>query len=318
MTYIQRLNSQIKKTLAEHPDTVVFGQNVGTGSCLSGLTRGIEHETGVTVLNTPNAENTLVGVGFGMMMGGVNSIYFMKQIDFLLLGLDHLVNTYNFVRLKNPEASFTIVPVIVDNGYQGLQSSFNSFGDICSIARIDGFTVTNGYDIDKIIGQKLVAPGFRIIAPSQRLFGSELYDPESVTGHGPDYEWFHYQSGNDVLVICFNYTLPQGLSLVETMESKGLSASLAGVNRQTPAGWGALIDEARRVRKVIILDDTKSVNRLSNDFLASLYVVDNNVSVLNIGRDFNTDWLKPQKDELEIDADAILKYIGTVFTEKYL
>ena len=62
------------------------------------------------VLNTPNVENTLVGFGFGMMLNGVNSVFFMKQFDFLLLGMDQLVNTYNVIRQNEPKASFTIFP----------------------------------------------------------------------------------------------------------------------------------------------------------------------------------------------------------------
>ena len=37
------------------------------------------------------------GVGFGLMLRSVNSVFFMKQFDFLLLGIDHLVNTYNII-----------------------------------------------------------------------------------------------------------------------------------------------------------------------------------------------------------------------------
>ena len=51
--------------------------------------------TAATIINTPNLENTLVGTGFGLMLSGLQAAFFMKQQDFLLLGVDHLVNTYN-------------------------------------------------------------------------------------------------------------------------------------------------------------------------------------------------------------------------------
>ena len=70
------------------------------------------------------------------MMSGVSGIFFMKQLDFLLLGIDHLVNTYNIIRNvqeKYPNGSFTIVPTIVDSGYDGPQSSFNNLNDLISV-----------------------------------------------------------------------------------------------------------------------------------------------------------------------------------------
>ena len=79
------------------------------------------------------SSSTLHTIIFGLMLNNVSSVFFMKQLDFLLLGIDHLVNTYNIIRSvkKYLKSSFTIMPIIVDNGFQGPQSSFNNFGDIC-------------------------------------------------------------------------------------------------------------------------------------------------------------------------------------------
>ena len=151
MEYIEFVNKNISQKILESERVVLFGQNISAGSCLSGLTRNLQVKKGDYVINTPNCENTQCGVGFGLMINGVSSIFFMKQQDFLLLGIDHLVNTYNFIRRKNPLASFTIVTTVVDNGYQGLQSSLNNLGDFCSIARVPGFTITNKEDVKQII-----------------------------------------------------------------------------------------------------------------------------------------------------------------------
>ena len=98
MKLVEYVNLTIRELVKEKENIVLYGQNINAGSCLSGLTRRFAENTRGLTLNTPNAENTLVGVGFGLMLKGVNSIFFMKQLDFLLLGLDHVVNTYNIIR----------------------------------------------------------------------------------------------------------------------------------------------------------------------------------------------------------------------------
>ena len=50
------------------------------------------------IVNSTNAENSLCGFGFGLMIRGASAVFFMKQLDFLLLGIDQLVNTYNIIR----------------------------------------------------------------------------------------------------------------------------------------------------------------------------------------------------------------------------
>ena len=158
MKYIEYINKFIKEKIIEHEKLVVYGQNIDAGSCLGGLTRGLQIKNG-KIINSINSENSLCGFGFGMMIGGTSSIFFMKQLDFPLLGIDHLTNTYNIIRNSEHinNASFTIMPITVDKGYEGPQSSLNNFGDFCSIARISGYTITNKIDAEKIIKNKLIS-----------------------------------------------------------------------------------------------------------------------------------------------------------------
>ena len=127
MKYVQYINSLLKEHISNNEHLVLYGQNIDAGSCLSGLTRGLSSFNDGLTINTPNSENSLVGVGYGLMLNDVSSIFFMKQMDFLLLGIDQLVNTYNLIRQTKPSASFTIFPVTVDSGYEGPQSSLNNF-----------------------------------------------------------------------------------------------------------------------------------------------------------------------------------------------
>ena len=113
MSYVSEINTVFREKLATENNLVVYGQNIAAGSCLSGLTRGFLETPGAKVLNTPNSENALVGAGFGLMLKGLNAAYFMKQQDFLLLGCDQLVNSWNILRQRNLSASFTIVTIIV-------------------------------------------------------------------------------------------------------------------------------------------------------------------------------------------------------------
>jgi len=108
MKYVEFINDILKKKILEPEHILLFGQNISAGSCISGFTRGLKVKPGGRIINTPNCENTLCGIGFGSMMNGVPAIFFMKQQDFLLLGIDQLVNTYNIIRRTTPKASFRV------------------------------------------------------------------------------------------------------------------------------------------------------------------------------------------------------------------
>lgn len=308
MKYIEFINNLIKEEVSKPERLVLFGQNINAGSCLGGLTKGISvHDSG-RIINSTNSENTLCGFGFGMMMNGVSSIFFMKQLDFLLLGVDHLINTYNIIRNteQSLQSSFTIVPIVVDNGYQGPQSSINNFADFCSIARIPGFTITNKWDAEKIIRSKLISPGFRIITVSQRLFKDEILVPESIHYSNNDDTVFQYSDGKDATIVCFNFSFPHGWSLYNQLRENKINSSLFNVNSPTPTAWEKIIENVNTTKNLVLIDDSKSANLACDALLTDIYRFCSLKKCIVIKRKLSTDWLNPISDQMEIDNRSII------------
>ncbi len=307
MRYIQHINELIVKKTANTDGLVLYGQNIAAGSCLSGLTRGLKVGKGGLIINTPNSENTLAGLGFGMMLGGTSSIFFMKQLDFLLLGIDQLVHSYNFIRRKEPRASYTIVAIISDLGWHGLQSSFNNFGDMCSIARIPGWTITNRADAEEIINTHLIAPGFRIIGVPQRLFGQEILELKTIFINN-DKTLFQYEKGKKATIVCFNCSLPYGLKLHEFLKEKKIDSSLFSINSVTPINWDKIIEDGKKTKNLVVIDDSKSENLSCDNFLVAMLEKCKLNKKIIVKREINgNDWLFPNLDELEINYENIVK-----------
>ena len=310
MNYITHINNLLRANVAKHSPLVMFGQNIGAGSCISGMTRGLKSGEGRHVLNTPNCENTLVGTGMGLMLNGVNSIFFMKQQDFLLLGIDQLVNTYNLVRRRKLASSFTIFNVVVDSGYEGPQSALNNFHDFCSIARIPGYAMTNKHDAEFIIGRHLVAPGFRILGVSQRLWRTELLEIPEPLSHDADGEIFQYSEGDDVTVACFNLSFPQGQSFCAELKKHGHSASLFSVNAMLPVDWKRILQSAQRTGKLLVLDDSKSVNTSCQHLVIAAQQELKQARILFLTRKKTDEALSPNADEFVLDHASVMAQLG--------
>lgn len=310
MNYITHINALLQSTVAKHSPLVMFGQNIGAGSCISGMTRGLTSGGGRHVLNTPNCENTLVGTGFGLMLGGVNSIFFMKQQDFLLLGIDQLVNTFNLVRRRHLASSFTIFNVVVDSGYEGPQSALNNFHDFCSIARVSGYAITNKHDAAVIIDRHLVSPGFRIIGISQRLMRQELLEQTEPVSHDANGQIFQYSEGADVTVACFNFSFPQARAFCDDLRKEGLSASLFSVNAMLPVDWSRILESARRTGRLLILDDSKSVNASFQHLVIAAYRDLQLKRIVLEVRSKTDEALSPNADEFRLDHARLMTQLG--------
>jgi pyruvate/2-oxoglutarate/acetoin dehydrogenase E1 component len=235
----------------------------------------------------------------------------MKQLDFLLLGIDHLVNTYDIIRnMKQENASFTIMPIVVDNGYQGPQSSFNNLPDICSIARISGFSISTKWEAEKIISNELVSPGFRIITISQRLFKEELPSPEKLYYSNDDNTVFQYGSGNDVTIVCFNFSFPQGYDLYQELKKNNINASIFNVTSATPTNWDRIIEDVQNTKKIVIMDDSKSQNLSCDALVTDIHLKFDLKKKIILKRTLSDNWLDPVSDKMEIDTKSIINELS--------
>ena len=309
MKYIEYINNLIRDEISKHEQLVVYGQNIDAGSCLGGLTKKLLVKKNGKIINSTNSENSLCGFGFGMMISGTSSIFFMKQLDFLLLGIDHLTNTYNIIRNhkhSNNNASFTIMPITIDKGYEGPQSSLNNFGDFCSIARISGYTITNKIDAEKIIQTKLISPGFRIITVSQRLFKEEIIDPPDLIFSNNDDTVFQYGDGKKVTIVCFNFTFPQGYSLFQDLQKNQIDASFFNINSSVPTDWSKVIENVKKTQNLIIIDDSKSANLSCDSLLTDITEHCKVKKKIILKRKLQDNWLNPVDDKMEIDNKKII------------
>jgi len=270
-TYISHITEQINLVTERCGPVLLFGENIDTGSRIAGLARGLKVNPAGKIQNVGNCELTHCGVGFGMMLDGGNSVLFMKQLDFLLLGLDQIVNTSNYIRACTREitGSFTIYPVVCDQGYQGPQSSLNSAGDLASLANLDVYCLNTVQESACIISEQFVSPGFRIVATSQRLFGADALDIPFLARASKN-AIFKYRSGNDVSIACFNFALREGAGLCDRLKSAGIHADLFHVNFVPEMDWSMLVNSCMRSGRLVILDDSKTVTKFGDRLVAEL------------------------------------------------
>ena len=311
MKYLDFINKQICKTVLKPKKIVLFGQNITAGSHLGGLTKNLQVNDKSKIINSTNSENSLCGFGFGLMMNNVSSVFFMKQLDFLLLGIDHLVNTYNIIRsTKNDlKSSFTIMPIIVDNGYQGPQSSFNNFADICSIARIPGYAISTKFEAEKIISEKLISPGFRIIGISQRLFKNEINELRAIK-RNKNLTLIQYAKGSNVTIVCFNFSFSIGYELLQKFHERKIKSSLFNITSLVPISWKTIIEDVKKTKNLIVIDDSKSQNVACDNLISQILINNNLINVQIIRRSIDDNWLKPNLDNLEINISKIIKKLS--------
>ena len=313
MKYLAHVNRCIIRAIAARDQFVCFGQNIGAGSHLSGLTRDLPRGDSHHVVNMPNCENAQVGFGFGLMMQGIDSAFFCKQLDFLLLSCDQIVNTCNMVRLRHSTASFTIVCIVVDSGFEGPQSRLNNLAEFSSLADIPVFAVSNGPDAEKIIGNHMVSPGFRIIAVSQRLFSTEV-SPASAEFNDVESEGrgsiLQHAEGTDATIAAFNFAFPQASAIRRALEGRGLAASLYSIAGLPVDNWHPVVADARRTGRLILVDDSRTRNRVADSLCAAMIAAGVACEIVPLYRPIGDEYIRPNADQFSVDIEKLFRSLN--------
>lgn len=312
-SYIEQIIEQINQVTENCGPVLLYGENIDTGSRIGGLARGLKVNPAGRILNVGNCELTHIGVGLGMMLDGGNAAVFMKQLDFLPLGLDQMINTFNHIRAFPPEngvGSFTIFPIVCDQGYQGPQSSINVASDFASMANIDIFCLNGAEDASMVIRKNFVSPGFRVVCTSQRLFGSPALDLP-IEAHSSDNAIFKYRSGDDVTIVCYNFSLRDGVELAERLSNIAVQSDLFHVNFVPDMNISLLSESCARTNKVVLIDDSKSVTKFSDMLVRELQSAALEFSVLSfVRRGCSADRYGVVEDQFLPDYETVRSFIG--------
>lgn len=313
-TYISQIIEQVNSVTGSCGQILLYGENIDTGSKIAGLARGLTVNPAGKILNVGNCELTHCGVGLGMMLDGGKSALFMKQLDFLLLGIDQLVNTFNFIRAyKQIESvgSFTAFPIVCDQGYQGPQSSLNSAADIASLADIEVYCLNATQDAFHVIREEFAKPGMRVICTSQRLFGQPPLDVP-LLGRSSDNAVFKYFSGDDVTIVCYNFALRQGVELAKKLLSSGLGVDLFHSNFVPGMKYDMLTESCSRTGKLVIVDDSRTVTKFADILVGELSERKLKVAIQTLTRrGYSGKGYGVSEDQFKINEESVFDFVRT-------
>ena len=308
--YLQAMNKIISDRVNQMDNTLVYGENLDRGSFISGLSKNLVAGPTRLVKNVGNCEYTHCGVGFGLMMSGKNAVLFVKQLDFMMLGIDHFVSTYGSIcatRYQQPLGSFTIVTAIYDQGFQGPQSSFRGLSEICSMSGISGFLLQELSDARKVVEEEISRPGIRFLALSQRKASEELTEIPVVDA-APDNSVIQHKRGSDASIVCFGHSLAQGKSLVNLCNEREINASLFSANYVQDAKWEIAIQDSLRSKKLVIIDDTRSTTSLAFRFLTDVLEFDPEVKFTVVRNRAETS-TAVSDERFDIDHEKVITWI---------
>lgn len=303
------INLQIKEYFAKKNNGVVFGQNIISGSRISGLGNGLDKLNNIKAINSTNSENSLMGLGLGLSLQGIPSIYLMKQHDFALLGLDQLTNTVNLISSQGFKESFIVLMVVVDSGFEGPQASLNNIDDFASLTRSPVYLLNSKESIENAFASA-ESPGLHMMVLSQKSMKNPLI--KALVAAKKMGSLIKYE-GNDKGAEPKNLLVYTGVNLEFLNNTIKLSFMnkinfdvmlVSNISPNNPLNYNNYF---LNYEKIAIIHDSKSVFTASHYLVTKIYA--SNKSIKLFTRQASDVWSTTNQDTPEYRVEEIVAFL---------
>jgi acetoin:2,6-dichlorophenolindophenol oxidoreductase subunit beta len=237
LTYIQAVNEALRWALAEYPEAIVFGEDVGLPGGPYAASRGLHKEFGARVFDTPISESAIIGAAIGAGLRGMRPIVEIMFADFFLVALDQVVNQAANVRYVS-QGRFTapitirsqqaLTPGACAQHTQSLEALF------CHVPGIRVALPGNPQDAYELLRTAIVSDDPVVVLESRALYGSKgelrLDGPAEPLGGA-----HVLRHGTDVTLVSWSRLALEAAAAAWQRRSRGHPGSSSRTKRTSPA-----------------------------------------------------------------------------------
>jgi len=251
LTYLQAISDGLREEMRRDEAVFCLGEDIGAFGGAFKVTDGFFEEFGADrVLDTPLAENMIIGASIGAAIEGMKPVCEMQFADFIACGFDQLVNVAGKLHYRQGVSVPMVVRLPSGGGFSG--GPFHSQNPEAWF---------------------LQAPGLKVVAPStaadaKGLLASAIRDPNPVCflehkglyrhvkGEVPDGdhtvplgEARIVREGGELSVIAYGSSVPLALEAAEELDEDIEVLDLRTLN---PLDDDAILASAEKTGKVLI------------------------------------------------------------------
>jgi len=240
---------------------ILLGQDIAAHGGSYAETRGLFARFGASrVRNTPVAEAVTVGLAAGAAAAGLRPLAFITYLDFLMLGLDALVNYAAKLRFKSAGQLSAPLVVKATAGAKG-QGPTHAQSLEPWLMNVPGLTVlapSTAGDAYGLLKTALRAPGPVVFIDHKKLFplGGIVPDEEQLIPVGSAAV---RREGRHLTLVTHSYMSVVALEAAELLAAEGIEADVIDLRSLWPIDWHTLATSAQRTGHVLVVEEGQVV-----------------------------------------------------------
>ena len=271
-TIAQALNDALDLALGKDESVVIMGEDVGRTGGVFRITDGLYQRFGSErVIDTPVAESAIVGVGFGMAIGGMRPVLELQFMGFSYPAFDQIVN--HVARIRNRSRHRFTAPMVIRIPFGG------------GIGAAEHHSESMEAIYAHVPGLKVVTPSTPFDAKGLLLAAIEDPDPviflepirlyRAVKEEVPD-GWYTVPlgearieaEGSDVTLITWGAMTKEARQAVSILGPEGVEVELIDLRSLVPLDEDAIVASVQKTGRAVVVHEAPRTGGFGGEIAA--------------------------------------------------
>ena len=273
MTYAEAIRSAMSEEMRRDERVFLFGEDIGRYGGAFGVSFGMLDEFGPErVKETPISEAAIIGAAAGAAMVGMRPIAEMMFMDFILLGMEQLVNQAAKVRFMF--GGKATVPMVIR----------------MAAGSGTGAAAQHSQSLESLL---MHIPGIKVVNPStpydaKGLLLSAIRDPNPVCfvehkllyktkGEVPDGEYTIplgvaevKREGRDITVVASSIMVSKTMTVADKLSAEGIEVEVVDPRTLRPLDVDTIIKSVRKTGRLLVVHEACKTGGWAGEVIASI------------------------------------------------
>jgi 2-oxoisovalerate dehydrogenase E1 component beta subunit len=259
-TLVQAVNDALREGMRRDPSVLVLGEDIGRAGGVFRATEGLLAEFGAErVVDTPLAENGIVGSAIGMALYGLRPVAEIQFSDFIYPAFDQIVSELAKMRYRsnNQYSAPVVVRTPVGGGIKGgLYHSQSPEAYFTHTAGLTVITPGTPSDAKGLLMSALRHPDPVIFLEPKRLYRTSKEEVPDGVHEVPIGKARLAREGSDVSVITYGSMTPICVTAAEELaDAGGASVEVVDLRTLLPLDVDALLGSVKKTGRCVIVHE---------------------------------------------------------------
>lgn len=273
LTYAQAIREAHAQLLASDPRVFVIGQGLWSpwyaGSSLENLDKEFGKDR---LIDSPVSENAVTGLAVGAAIEGMRPIVFHPRMDFLVLGMDPLVNqaaNWSYLFAGQANVPLVVRAAINRGGEQGAQHSQALHAFFMHVPGIKVVMPAAPADAKGLLIAAVEEPNPVLYIDDRLLYDVSGPVPQEMTPT-PIGRAAIRRTGSEATVVAISSMTHEAERACAELEREGVDAELLDLRSLKPWDKPAVLESVRKTGRAVIADPGWRTGGASAEISASI------------------------------------------------